>query len=79
MNTRAKRVLMEAMALSTKERAEIASELLATLEDQIDADAEEAWGQEIERRVRESLSGVGKTRDLNEALDDIQARLRTRA
>lgn len=53
-------VLEEALKLSIKERAEVAVELLASLDDQEWEDPEEverAWGAEIERRARRVLSG----------------------
>jgi putative addiction module component (TIGR02574 family) len=53
-------VLEEALKLSSKERADVAVELLASLDDQEWEDPEEverAWGAEIERRARRVLSG----------------------
>ena len=44
------------MALPESERAELARELLASLDGE-DADAARAWAEEIERRQDESLSG----------------------
>jgi putative addiction module component (TIGR02574 family) len=53
-------VLEEALKLSSRERADVAVELLASLDDQEWEDREEverAWGAEIERRARRVLSG----------------------
>jgi putative addiction module component (TIGR02574 family) len=53
-------VLEEALKLSSRERADVAVELLASLDDQEWEDREEverAWGAEIERRARQVLSG----------------------
>ena len=44
-------VLAEALRLDPKARAELASELLASLEGPPDPDAEAAWEEEIRRRV----------------------------
>jgi putative addiction module component (TIGR02574 family) len=49
MTDRARKVLEDAMALSTEERADLAAELVATLpEDELHPD----WISEIERRAR---------------------------
>jgi putative addiction module component (TIGR02574 family) len=44
-------VLAEALRLDTKDRAEIAIELLASLDGPADPDAAAAWEKEIQRRV----------------------------
>ena len=44
-------VLAEALRLDQAERAELASELLASLDGPKDPDAHEAWEAEIKRRV----------------------------
>jgi hypothetical protein len=60
MSDRAETLLREALMLSPDERADVAAELLASLDD---ADAEDpaavqtAWATEIERRARRVLSG----------------------
>jgi len=56
----ASRLLQEAMKLSPEARAALAGSLLASLEGEVDADAEAAWGAEIERRIREIDQGVTK-------------------
>jgi putative addiction module component (TIGR02574 family) len=53
-------VLEEALKLSIKERADVAGELLASLNEERLENPEEvakAWGAEIERRARKVLSG----------------------
>ena len=47
----AKSVLAEALRLDLDARAEVAAELLASLDGPADPDAEAAWAVEIERRV----------------------------
>ena len=44
-------LLAEALRLGEDARAELATELLASLDGPADADAEKAWSAEIERRV----------------------------
>ena len=60
MTSRAQEVLREALALPVEERADVAAELLASLEEASDedpAEVEAAWGAEIERRARRVMSG----------------------
>ena len=52
--------MREAMALPVKERADLAAELLASLDDAAAEDPEEveaAWAAEIERRARRVMTG----------------------
>jgi hypothetical protein len=54
MSSRAQEVLREALALPVAERADVAAELLASLDDaeaENLAEVEAAWAAEIERRV----------------------------
>ena len=44
-------VLADALRLDTKARAELAAELLASLDGPADPDAASAWDKEIQRRV----------------------------
>jgi putative addiction module component (TIGR02574 family) len=50
-------VLQEALGLSAEERAEIAAELLSSLDDPAEAGVEAAWIEEIERRAVRAASG----------------------
>ena len=59
MTSRAQDVLREALALPVDERAGVAAELLASLDDaaaEHPADVEAAWAAEIERRARRALA-----------------------
>jgi putative addiction module component (TIGR02574 family) len=59
MTSRAQDVLREALALPLDERADVAAELLASLDDaaaEHPADVEVAWAAEIERRARRALA-----------------------
>jgi putative addiction module component (TIGR02574 family) len=59
MTSRAQDVLREALALPLEERADVAAELLASLDDaaaERSADVEAAWAAEIERRARRALA-----------------------
>ena len=60
MSPRAQELLREAMALPVKERADLAAELLASLDDaagEDPAEVEAAWAAEIERRARRVMTG----------------------
>jgi putative addiction module component (TIGR02574 family) len=53
----ARKILDEALELSPEERADLAYELISSLDGPPDPDAEEAWAKEIERRARRYLAG----------------------
>ena len=60
MSPRAQEVLRDAMALSVKEGADVAAELLASLEKaaaEDPAEVEAAWALETERRARRVMAG----------------------
>jgi putative addiction module component (TIGR02574 family) len=77
MTSQAQKVLQEALKLSQQERADVAAELLASLEDLDQSPEEEveaAWAVEIERRARRVLAGESSGSDWNE----VRARLLSR-
>ena len=47
----------KALKLSRKERARLAERLISSLDQKVDADTEELWLQEAERRLTELKSG----------------------
>ena len=53
-------VLADALQLDAESRAQIAAELLASLDGPTDPDAETAWIAEIERRVADLKAGKVK-------------------
>ena len=60
MSPRAQDLLREALALPVDERADVAAQLLASLDDaavEDPAEVEAAWAAEIERRARRVLAG----------------------
>ena len=56
MTERARKLLQDAMELPLTERAELATDLLASLDGEPDREVEAAWTSEIERRAREALA-----------------------
>lgn len=67
MTAKAKKILEEALELSPEERADLAATLLDSLEEGEDEGVEEAWAQEIARRIQEVESGAVKTIPWSEA------------
>ena len=59
MTSRARELLREALTLPVEERADVAAELLASLDDGSEdpAEVEAAWAAEIERRARGVVAG----------------------
>jgi putative addiction module component (TIGR02574 family) len=53
-------LLKKALELPAEARAALAGSLLESLDDQVDASAEEEWKQEIARRIAELDSGKVK-------------------
>jgi putative addiction module component (TIGR02574 family) len=66
MGNEARRLFEEALRLPAEERTRLASELLASVEGEAEADVEAAWAVEIERRARKVLSGKAVTHDWGE-------------
>jgi len=57
MTKEAAELLRKALELSASERADLAGNLIDSLDDTVDEGAEEAWQQEIARRVEEVRAG----------------------
>lgn len=53
-------VLADALRLAPRERAELAAEILASLDGPADPDAESAWADEIRRRVAAMDAGTAE-------------------
>jgi putative addiction module component (TIGR02574 family) len=57
MGAEARQILEKALGLSEHERADLAAELMASLDGEPDADAEKAWAAEITSRAERALRG----------------------
>ena len=57
MSKTGQKVLDEALQLEVSERAELAAELLASLDGERDENVEAAWAAEIKRRAARARSG----------------------
>ena len=71
-------LLSDALHLSPTERAEVAHELLLSLENDRDADSESEWAQVIQRRAEEVLNGTAKQVDARDAARALSERLRNK-
>ena len=71
MTDATKTVLADALRLDVDSRAELAAELLASLDGPADPDAEAAWAVEIERRVAAIEAGTVKL----EPWDNVKRRI----
>jgi putative addiction module component (TIGR02574 family) len=71
MTKAAEAVLADALRLDLDARAEVAVELLASLDGPADPDAEAAWAVEIERRVAAIEAGTAKL----ESWEDVKRRI----
>lgn len=69
-------ITSEAMALSEKERAKLAHDLVASLDGMADISVPEAWDAEICRRINNLESGKAESLDVSEALERARARIR---
>jgi hypothetical protein len=76
MSGRARKLLGEALGLSDEERADVALELVASLDGPTDADAEDVWFVEIERRARRALADPDGGEDWAAVRAEIESSLR---
>lgn len=65
----AQAVLATALRLTVQERAELAAELLASLDGEPDGDVEAAWAADLERRVRRLEEEGSRGRPWQEVFD----------
>lgn len=72
------RLRSEALALSEAERAELAQDLVKSLDAPDDAEVSDAWDLEILRRLAEIDSGTAKLIDRDEFRRRMQARIGNR-
>jgi len=76
MATEFERLRDELLALPTDFRVSLAHALIASLEDEIDRDAEQLWADEIRRRDEEIRSGRAILRPAADVMRDARERLR---
>jgi putative addiction module component (TIGR02574 family) len=71
MTKDASRLLEDALRLRPQDRAQLAEELLASL-DEVEQDVERAWAAEIARRAAEARATSADEEDWRSALADVQ-------
>lgn len=82
VSNQARQILEEALRLPVDERADVAAELLRSL----DADEgmlsreeiDQRWAAELRRRAERAIRGESLGRDANEVLSSIESKLRAR-
>jgi len=72
------KLLEDALKLDASERAELASELLASLDGETDEDAEVAWAAEIEDRAARARSGEDRGKPWPEVRELLERDLKRR-
>jgi hypothetical protein len=82
VSNQARQVLEEALRLPIDERADVAAELLRSL-DEVESplppeEVERRWAEEITRRAERAARGESVGRDANEVLSSIESKLRQR-
>ena len=68
MSEGVKKLLSEALLLPLDERAQLAEDLIASLDGEPDRDVEAVWAAEIERRASRALAGGSEGRPWREVL-----------
>jgi putative addiction module component (TIGR02574 family) len=78
MTDRVQALVRKAMALPADERANVAAELLASLDDSVPEDpvaVQAAWAKEIEKRARRVLAGESSGQPWDDVRDRVRRRL----
>lgn len=82
MGNEARQVLDDALRLPIDERADVAAELLRSLDDAEQPlpreEVERRWAEEIERRAVRAIRGESVGRDADEVLSALESKLRDR-
>ena len=77
VTTSAQELFEKALNLDASDRAELAAQLLASL-DEAEADVESAWAAEIPRRATEARQNPDDDEDWRTVLDEIQREVLSR-
>jgi putative addiction module component (TIGR02574 family) len=78
MRPAAEAIAVEALALPANERAALVLRLAESLDEEHDADAEDAWAAEVAARIEAVRSGRAEAITAAEALAQARARLSSR-
>jgi len=69
-------LLEQARLLPLSQRAELAAELLSTMDGEPDPGAAQAWALEIARRAERAIDGVSQGEDWEAVHDELMAELK---
>ena len=75
METHAQHILQTALSLAANERAEIAASLIESLDEEIDADVNAAWADEVKRRIESIDHGQVQLIPWDEVMRSMRERL----
>ena len=70
--------MAEVLALPEQDRAFLARQLIASLDDAVESDAEMQWQSAIDRRSREIVEGDVSCRPVEQVVRDIRNKLHAR-
>jgi hypothetical protein len=70
--------LAEVLAWPEQDRAFLARQLIASLDETVEPEAETEWNEVIDRRSREMAAGQVDTRSEEEMIQDVRAKLHAR-
>jgi putative addiction module component (TIGR02574 family) len=76
MKTEPAELLRDALSLPAEARAALIDSLIGSLDTEVDPDAEEAWREEIHRRLQQIDSGAVKTIPWHDARSALRDSLR---
>jgi len=65
-----------ALSLSEQDRAKLASDLVSSLDGPADINAEDAWNEEIYKRIKDIKAGKSELLDAEDAIAQVQEHLR---
>ena len=72
MTQKSQVLLEEALKLTAYERAEVAEQLIASLDEVPDTDVEQAWQEEVQRRLGQIERGEGELIDSETVMAELR-------
>lgn len=75
MPSKPKKIEEEIFRLPSHERAKLAEQLINSLDDEEDPEAEKLWLEEAERRYREYKKGMVKAKPAESVFEEVRSKL----
>ena len=72
MTDKTQAILEQALKLSPTERADVAEQLIVSLDERPDADTEQAWQEEVQRRLQQVERGEVELIDSDTVMPDLR-------